>query len=164
MDTAEEGKRRRPRPCTGSRVRARPAPRPRNSRQAAGPGRRGWGRLPLGRGRAMTAMRPTPEAVYPPRSARGAAGRGGKRKVTPRRPPPFPARAHGGRGPAGVEGFGPRESGPAWPPCPLRPLSPGGTRSGRCSKYGGVLHALPPPGFVFLVVVSPFAAVQALPP
>lgn len=43
------------------------------------------------------------------------------------------------------------------------PPSPRGTRCGHCSKYGGVFHALPPPGFVSLTVVSPIAAVQALP-
>lgn len=95
----------------------------------------------------------------------GPAGRSGERKVTPRRPPPFPAGALGGRGSAGVGGFGPWGSGPAWPPRPLcpPPPSPRGTRCGHCSKYGGVFHALPPPGFVSLTVVSPIAAVQALP-
>lgn len=82
--------------------------------------------------------------------------------MTPRRPPPFPARARGGREPAG--GAGLRGSGLARPPCPsIPPRRPRGTCSGRRPKYGGVFHAHPPLGFVFLIVVSPIA-VQALSP
>lgn len=123
MDTAEEGKRRRPRPCSSAWVRARPR-RPRRSRRAAGLGGAARRGAPSsGRGRAVTAAgsgRPGPFA----RRAAGARG-GGERKVTARRPPPFPAGAHGGRGRAGPGTWRGGDRGPrGLPPSPSRCPSP----------------------------------------
>lgn len=82
----------------------------------------------------------------------GPTGRSGERKVTPRRPPPFPARALGGRGSAGVGGFGPWGSGPAWPPRPLCPPPvPGGHAVVAARSMGAYSTPFPHPVLSFLL-------------